>query len=375
MIIQNGNGQPPSLDYNWAKVSQRSDEFKGDLNLSKWVKISGYNWGTSFFKPELVGTKSFFLGNSVSPDIDTSIYIGLDRTYQTSDSSYHYYTGGIVSVDHSYKYGYFEFEAKVPTGKGIWPCFWIWGANGFSSYSEIDIFEPGPIDFYNNKNVSGYWYKWRPECSLSTSNPNYKINCDVKVEFSKIIDNIGADYHKYAVEWLKDTLIFYVDDKPYGCSIIKNHQTGLLGSIDSSYTVNGKTFWVNKIVSVQDTIAPADPMRIVIDLQTGDRTVLANGLDLLNQNEFPKFMIVRNFRYYQLKESKTDLIINSNSSFDFTARSNYSVRNSVKLSNCMVPVNSKVTFRANNFINMENEFVVPLGCEFNASITKFKRNL
>ena len=61
-------------------------------------------------------------------------------------------SGLISSRDHdgaggsgfAQQYGYFEIEAKLPQGTGVWPAFWLVGINA-KPRSEVDVFE-----FYGN---------------------------------------------------------------------------------------------------------------------------------------------------------------------------------------------------------------------------------
>jgi Glycosyl hydrolases family 16 len=47
------------------------------------------------------------------------------------------------------RYGYFEMEAKLPTGPGTWPAFWLIGQDKSKSASEIDVIEYyGAFDRY-----------------------------------------------------------------------------------------------------------------------------------------------------------------------------------------------------------------------------------
>ena len=39
------------------------------------------------------------------------------------------------------QYGYFEISAKMPSGEGVWPAFWLIGVNKSESSAEIDVLE------------------------------------------------------------------------------------------------------------------------------------------------------------------------------------------------------------------------------------------
>ncbi|NBR13294.1 MAG: glycoside hydrolase family 16 protein [Flavobacteriales bacterium] len=48
------------------------------------------------------------------------------------------YLNSCIWSRQSFKYGYFECRCKAPSGKGLWPAFWIFGQN---NKDEIDIME------------------------------------------------------------------------------------------------------------------------------------------------------------------------------------------------------------------------------------------
>ncbi len=65
------------------------------------------------------------------------------------DSNGKWHSGLIASVTKdgpgqhgfSQRYGYFEMKAKLPTGPGTWPAFWLIGTDKSKSTSEIDVIE------------------------------------------------------------------------------------------------------------------------------------------------------------------------------------------------------------------------------------------
>jgi beta-glucanase (GH16 family) len=106
----------------------------------------------------------------------------------------------------SFLYGRIEVRAKLPTGKGTWPAFWMLGADidqvGWPACGEIDImenvgFEPTTIHgtvhtpFYYHGSAAG------PRGgSTQASSP-------------------WLDYHLYAIEWFPDRIDFFVDSVKY----------------------------------------------------------------------------------------------------------------------------------------------------------------
>jgi len=92
------------------------------------------------------------------------------------DATGKWHGGLICSVDRdgpgargfSQKYGYFEMTAKLPAGAGVWPAFWLEGADKQSGTSEIDVMEyygHAPDEYHitehywiNGKDTLGAWH-------------------------------------------------------------------------------------------------------------------------------------------------------------------------------------------------------------------------
>lgn len=98
-----------------------------------------------------------------------------------------------------FKYGYFEAKAKLPTGKGIWPAFWMLGSNinevGWPKCGEIDILE------YVGKESNIVFN------SLHTAASHGNTINTKKTE----ITGIEEGFHIYGIEWTKEKIDFYVD--------------------------------------------------------------------------------------------------------------------------------------------------------------------
>jgi len=332
------NGQiPPNLDDNWKLNTTKSDEFNSTtLDNSKWDMLDpwngvGYNWGGGqYFRPANVSVD----GNNLQLKVEDIPW---------SDK---YYSGGVHSVDHNYSYGYFEIRAKLPgfynngspCGEGFWPAFWTYyvehDVNGCRKvHDEIDILEPSGSQYADAKtNVCG-WHDEHPDCNID----HIKIGEGTFTNSTPLFDN----FHKYAVEWLPDRIIFYFDDQPFYFEY--NHP---------------------KIVM--------KPQFVVIDQQ------IDGGLSVpyLNPNTpLPQYMSVDYFRYHELNYSycgQNATILNNTQLNSFT----YGVRQNIIIGNGSSSIfllgGDNKTFRAINEITINGDFTVPLGSELNLVPTPCK---
>jgi beta-glucanase (GH16 family) len=104
-------------------------------------------------------------------------------------------------------YGRFEIRAKVVTGNGMWPAFWMLGDNfdtaGWPQCGEIDIMEVrGTQPFKNGGSLHGPGYSGMHPLSGSYSLPDSG-------------PKLSDDFHIYAIEWETNVVRFYVDDNLY----------------------------------------------------------------------------------------------------------------------------------------------------------------
>lgn len=113
-----------------------------------------------------------------------------------------------------FTYGRVEVRAKLPVGKGTWPAIWMLGSNiseiGWPDCGEIDILEN--VGFDPNK----------AHANIHTKAYNYVMLTNKGDSIT--IDAPYQNYHVYAVNWSKDSLEFFVDDKKY--FVFHNEQKG-----------------------------------------------------------------------------------------------------------------------------------------------------
>ena len=112
------------------------------------------------------------------------------------------YTSGRINTQnkHDYKYGKFEVRAKVPSGKGFLPAFWMMPTNEnlygqWPKCGEIDIMEV--LGSETNKTY-GTLHFGEPH---TQSQGSYVLP---EGDFS-------SEYHVYACEWEPNEIRFYVD--------------------------------------------------------------------------------------------------------------------------------------------------------------------
>lgn len=105
----------------------------------------------------------------------------------------------------SQTYGRFEARLKTPYGPGIWPAFWMLGAdidsNPWPQCGEIDIMElRGQMPNIIAGTLHGPGYSGGN--AITASHALYQSRYDV-------------DYHVFAVEWNADKIDFFMDNYLY----------------------------------------------------------------------------------------------------------------------------------------------------------------
>ncbi len=111
-------------------------------------------------------------------------------------------TQGLFTV----QYGRIEARIKLPSGQGIWPAFWMLGANitaiGWPQCGEIDIMEnKGREPSSIHGTVHGPGYSGSNGITSAYTLPGGRTFAD--------------DFHTFAVQWSPSSITFYVDGVSY----------------------------------------------------------------------------------------------------------------------------------------------------------------
>lgn len=108
-----------------------------------------------------------------------------------------------------FKYGRVTARMKMPKGQGVWPAFWMLGAdiswNNWPRCGEIDIMEH--VSWENTVHGTAHWDAngGHAQYGNSTQNNKYWTKFDVDV----------TQWHEYSIDWRADKIRWYVDGRQY----------------------------------------------------------------------------------------------------------------------------------------------------------------
>ncbi|OUL56908.1 glycoside hydrolase family 16 protein [Pseudoalteromonas ulvae] len=114
-----------------------------------------------------------------------------------------------------FKYGRFEISAKLPSGQGSWPAFWMMPTDevygGWPRSGEIDIVEAvnlkaATAEGGTESNVHGTLHYGREWPNNASSGKSYQLPDSI---------NPADDFHTYAIEWQEGEIRWYVDNYLY----------------------------------------------------------------------------------------------------------------------------------------------------------------
>jgi len=117
------------------------------------------------------------------------------------------YTSGRINTRDLFEHAYGRFEAKIrlPIGRGIWPAFWLLGAN----FDEVGWPECGEIDIMEYRGQE-------PNIVLgSIHGPGYSGGNALGNRFRLSQGTFNDDFHIFAIEWNPSNITWYVDGVAY----------------------------------------------------------------------------------------------------------------------------------------------------------------
>lgn len=178
-----------------------SDEFNysGRPDTGKWAyDIGGHGWGNQELQ--------YYTDRSENVRADGGKLIIEARKEDFKGSNYtscRLVTRGKAE----WRYGRFEIRAKLPQGLGTWPAIWMlaarqhYGDEYWPHNGEIDIMEHVGYD-------QGFVHS-----SIHTKAFYHSIGTQKTAKV--LIPTASTEFHTYRIDWTRDAITAYVDDKLY----------------------------------------------------------------------------------------------------------------------------------------------------------------
>lgn len=182
--------------YDWA-----SQERWGNINMEKpycyyddsAMNVDGYGYLhlTTFRRPKLFRANN----NGRLSNLESPIGVGL------------------ASCKTMFGYGYFEIEAKLPTGKHLWPAFWLWSEKGWPP--EIDVFEGytrNKGDYFKPKINNIGWYNLNTNLHYKCIKTGKNKQIGPKTHFFGTKDP-SKHFIKYGLKFTENEITIYYNNK------------------------------------------------------------------------------------------------------------------------------------------------------------------
>jgi beta-glucanase (GH16 family) len=199
---------PPGLPPTSGWTLTWSDEFSAAdgsaPDPAKWAyDLGGTGWGNQELESYTSRPQNAQIQNG------NLVITALQETFTGTDGITRIYTSARLKTQTLFAqtYGRFEARIKIPKGQGMWPAFWMLGAditqNGWPKCGEIDVMENiGREPRINHSSLHG------PSSLAPTSDLTGTIVLPVGQSYAD-------DFHIYAVEWEPDIARFYLDSNNY----------------------------------------------------------------------------------------------------------------------------------------------------------------
>ena len=180
-----------------------SDEFEGQtIDTDKWtfeIGTGASGWGNNEWEYYTDRSENAYIKDGV-------LHIRANKESYEGAS----FTSArmITKGKFSFTYGTVEARIALPTGKGIWPAFWMLGENidqvSWPACGEIDI-----IEAVNSENIVYGTNHWQYE----GNHAQYGNNTGDYYGTKKELDI--TQFHTYKFTWDEKLMVMYVDDFKY----------------------------------------------------------------------------------------------------------------------------------------------------------------
>jgi beta-glucanase (GH16 family) len=185
-----------------------SDEFEGPagalVDATKWVHdVGGHGWGNNELQTYTDRGRNASLGGDGTLQIRA-----FAEDFTGPDGRRRSYTSARLKTLGRFDqaYGRFEARIRVPQGQGLWPAFWMMGAD----FDEVGWPRCGEIDVMENL---GREPTMVHAAAHAPASPRGFRSAGGTYTLSQ--STFPAGFHVFSVEWEPSRLRFYVDGNPY----------------------------------------------------------------------------------------------------------------------------------------------------------------
>lgn len=203
---------PQNLDMNQFKL-EWADEFNGDeLDTSIWNYDIGWRnngWGNAELEYYTDSKENVYVSDGT-----------LKVVAKAEDKDAQHFTSGRINTSGKKEvgYGYCEARIKLPSVNGLWPAFWMLGANepmGWPYCGEIDILES-----WNTRDFAQNCFHYADDDSpyyategWKSDNYNNNKNTDMFLKSWGLSAWNKTEWHTYGVLKTDKYLTFYYDGR------------------------------------------------------------------------------------------------------------------------------------------------------------------
>jgi len=173
------------------------DEFDGEaIDRANWTyDLGGGGWGN--------GEMEYYTDRTENARLENGMLVIEARQEKFEGSAF---TSARLKTQglREFQYGRIEARLKVPAGAGLWPAFWMLGADilvkNWPDCGEIDIME---------------YVGREPDLILGTLHgPGYSGALGLS-KWNRQKYAIADDFHTYAIEWEADQISWFYDGEQY----------------------------------------------------------------------------------------------------------------------------------------------------------------
>ncbi|MEV6630986.1 discoidin domain-containing protein [Actinoplanes sp. NPDC051470] len=176
--------------------------FEDQFNDPSGTKPSTAKWTYDPGVPQN-GEIQYYTPNSENAQMDGQGHLVIEARRQ--DYQGRQYTSGRMNTSNKFhaQYGRFEARIKVPKGNGLWPAFWMMGA---------DFLQGRPWPYNGEIDIMEVLGRNTNETYTTLHAPAYNGGGGYGQKSTAPVD-LSLDYHLYAAEWDSKGIRFFLDNQ------------------------------------------------------------------------------------------------------------------------------------------------------------------